>query len=312
MNTSQPSVKPEDQFITLTAGDGSTALVAPQLGGWLLRYARPLPGHGLVEALHCTQAVIDRYPREMYAGNPILFPLVSFNRAGGKEHHYEWNGKLYEMSQHGFARRSNWTVIDQSATSVAMELTDNETTRANYPFAFRHRITYRLTDGRLHWEQVIENRSAEVMPFSAGFHPYFAVPLTSKGERSACFIEIPEAKRLISHENAAHFTSKPFPAQNWSVQEDVAGTMFLTGLKKQELVLVDPASSLEVIFNFEEAPQHRFVALWSKTPDEPYYCLEPWTALPNSFASPKDHGLILLNPRENFRAAMWLELRPMA
>jgi galactose mutarotase-like enzyme len=138
------------------------------------------------------------------------------------------------------------------------------------------------------------------------------VPLTAKSERSTCFVEIPEAKRLTSHENAARFTSKPFPAQNWSVQEDVAGTMFLTGLKKQELVLVDPVSNVEVIFNFEEAPQHRFVALWAKSPNEPYYCLEPWTALPNSFNNPKDHGLLVLKPQEVFRAAMWLELRPMA
>jgi len=66
------------------------------------------------------------------------------------------------------------------------------------------------------------------------------------------------------------------------------------------------------VFNFEEAPQHRFIAIWSKTTSEPFYCLEPWTALPNSFSRVKDRELILLEPQKTFRAAMWIELRPMA
>ena len=302
---------PDNSRVTLTDADGSTVAIAPQLGGWLLRYARPMPGHGLVEALHCTQAVIDRYPREMYAGNPILFPLVSKNQAGGKEHHYEWNGQLFEMPQHGFARRSKWTVVEQSATALTMELTDNDATRLHYPFPFRQRLKYHLNHGRLHWEQVVENCGEAPLPFSTGFHPYFAVPLTQKSERSACFVEIPDAKRLTPHGQYERFTSKPFPGQNWSVQDDVAGTMFLTDLKKRELLLVDPISELEVVFNFEEAPQHRFVAIWSKSTSELYYCLEPWTALPNSFGRPKDRELIVLEPQKTFRAAMWLELRLM-
>jgi hypothetical protein len=80
---------PERNFVTLTDTDGTIAVLAPELGGWLLRYARPIPNHGLVDALHFSQAVVDRYPREMYAGNPILFPLVSNNRVGENEHHYD-------------------------------------------------------------------------------------------------------------------------------------------------------------------------------------------------------------------------------
>lgn len=304
---------PEKNFITLTDSDGATAVVAPELGGWLLRYARKTPKHGLVEALHFSQAIVDRHPREMHAGIPVLFPLVSNNRVGDKEHHYEWNRKLYEMPQHGFARRSKWSVREQSASSLTMELMDSDATRASYPFAFRFCLTYRLGQGRLHWEQVIENRSGEPMPFSTGVHPYFALPLTAKSERDACFVEIPEAKRLMPVGKFERFTAEPFPAQNWSVGEDVAGTMFLTDLKKHELILIDPASELELVFNFEEAPQHRFVAVWSKSTGEPFYCLEPWTALPNSFSRQnRDHELILLDPQKTFRAAMWMELRPMA
>ena len=289
---------PERHLVTLADSEGATAVVAPELGGWLLRYGRKMPKHGMVEVLHFSQAAVDRYPREMYAGIPVLFPLVSNNRAGDQEHHYEWNSRLFEMPQHGFARRARWSIREQSATSLTMELTESEATRADYPFAFRFCLTYRLNQGRLHWEQ--------------GFHPYFAVPLTTKSQRQACFVEIPEAKRLIPVGRFERFTAEPFLAQNWSVDEDVAGTMFLTDLKKQELILIDPISELEVVFNFEDAPRHRFLAVWSKSTSEPFYCLEPWTALPNSFSrQSKDHELVLLEPQKTFRAAMWMELRPM-
>jgi galactose mutarotase-like enzyme len=303
---------PEKKMITIADGSGATAVVAPELGGWLLRYTREVPKHGAVEAIHCSQAVIDRYPREMYSGNPVLFPLVSNNRVGEKEHHYEWNGRVHEMPQHGFARRLKWNVVSQTPDALTMELTDCESTRVNYPFAFRQRLTYRVAQGRLHWEQVVENTGGEPLPFSTGFHPYFQIPLTAKSERAACFIEIPEAKRLTPIGRFDRFAPKPFPGQNWSVQTDVVDTLFLTDLKKPELILVDPASELEVVYNFADAPQHRFVALWSKSPEMPFYCIEPWTALPNSFSRPKDHELIVLEPQKTFRAAMWIELRPMA
>ena len=43
---------PERHLITLTDSESTTAVVAPELGGWLLRYARKTPKHGAVEALH--------------------------------------------------------------------------------------------------------------------------------------------------------------------------------------------------------------------------------------------------------------------
>src|SRR5207247_1415312 len=107
---------------------------------------------------------------------------------------------------------------------------------------------------RLHWEQVIENRSDDPLPFSTGFHPYFAVPLTAKSQREACFVEIPEAKRLMPVGRFERFTSQPFLAQNWSVDEDVAGTMFLTDLKDQELVLIEPQKTFRAAMWTELRP----------------------------------------------------------
>jgi len=299
---------PQPVLLTLQDADGSLAVIAPELGGWLLRYARPLDGHGLVEALHFSQEVVDRYPLGMYAGNPLLFPLASNNRVGNRENCYEWHGRLHEMPQHGFGRRSKWTVTAHSENAVTMELTDSESTRPNYPFAFRHQFTYRLAAGKLHWEQIVENCSTEPMPFSTGVHPYFQIPLTTRGQRNACFVRVPAAQRLRPVGQFESFEAAPFPAQEFSVREDVTGTFYLGELARPELALVDPLSRLEIVFNWTDAPQHRFVALWSKAGDAPFYCLEPWTAMPNVFTRRAD-DLLLLPSGKTFRAAMWVELR---
>ena len=46
---------------------------------------------------------------------------------------------------------------------------------AQYPFAHRIEMTYRLSAGRLEVRTSIENLSAETMPVSIGYHPYFRV-----------------------------------------------------------------------------------------------------------------------------------------
>jgi galactose mutarotase-like enzyme len=295
------------EMIHLEEKTGATAMIAPELGGWLLRYARPLPNRGLVEALHFSPETIDRYPKETYAGNPILFPLVGKNIWEGREHLYSWQDRIYEMPQHGFGRRSPWKVINQNPESVTLELTDNETTRTVYPFSFRHRVRYSLDQGRLHWQQEIENMGRVPLPFSTGFHPYFRVPLGHNSSRSQCLVKIPAASLVSSRDSWETYSENPVPYQYWQLSKAPQETVFFTNLEKQELVLVDPQGGLEVVLNFEEALQHRFVAFWSRSQDAPFYCLEPWTSPPNSFS--RNQELIVLKAGEVFRAAFYMEIR---
>ncbi|MBI5799446.1 MAG: hypothetical protein HZA92_01790 [Verrucomicrobia bacterium] len=304
-----PSSPSGAKTFQLKSPDGAIAVIAPELGGWLLRYARPTDKHGLVDALHFSQAVVDRYPKEMWAGNPLLFPMVSFNHLPNREHQYAWGGREFALGQHGFARRSAWTVMAQGESELTMELADSEGTRVAYPFAFRHRVTYRLDAGRLHFEQAVENRGLEPMPFSTGIHPYFQVPLTPRGERNRCFVKIPACHHLATDARYECYKATEQPAQELPVAQDASGTLFLGELSRRELILVDPGSGLEIILNWQDAPQHRFCALWSRATDAPFYCLEPWTALPNSFTRAQPGEVIVLAPGETFRAAMWIDLR---
>jgi len=296
--------------VELRDGDEALAVVHPALGAWLVRYARQMPGRGWVDALHHDAAVVARYPERMWAGAPVLFPHVSFNVAEGQEGRYVLNGNTYQSPQHGFARRVPWTVVDRAANAVTLELKDSPQTRRSYPFAFRYQLTYRLEAGRLVWRQTVENRDAQPLPFSSGFHPYLRAPLAG-GERNRCIVRLPRCRRFHPVDQATAFFDEPLPAQDLSVATDASGTWFLGELARPEVALRDLAGGVEAVLRFGENPAYRFLALWAPDTAAPFFCVEPWTALPNSFGR-GDGELILLKPGESFDASLSLELRAIS
>lgn len=298
-----------NERIELHDGTGAVAWIRPDLGGWLVRYARPVGSAGMIEAIPHDPAVVERYPREMWAGNPILFPHVSLNVAHNKEGQYELNGQLYTSPQHGFARRVPWQVVRRSSDAVTLELTDGPGTLPSYPFRFRHQLTYALVAGRLEMRQTVENTDTQPLPFSTGIHPYLRVPLRAGGDRSHCHLRLPRCIRYNPVGKYESFYTEPVAAQNWPVARDVSGTLLLGDFVEKEMALVDPDAGCEVVINFADSPEYRYAAIWSRSVDAPFYCVEPWTALPNSFGRP-DGELIILPPGARFEARLWMDVRP--
>lgn len=296
--------------VRLTEG-GAVAEVYPERGGWLVRYARPVGRHGLVEVLQASEPVVARWPVNMWAGNPVLFPHVSFNRVGGEEHRYEYGGRVWPTSQHGFARRTPWRVAAVSDDSLTMELTDTEATRASYPWSFQHRLEYRLRGGRLEWAQRVENRSSTEMPLSVGFHPYINTPLVPGGSRARMHLRLPAATRYTPAEDWSRFERSPFAERRLGLETDMSGTIFLGDLSEPEAAVVDEAAGIEAVIHFSGAPGYRFLALWSRSTTEGWHCVEPWSALPNSFSRP-DGEVFRLPPGGVYEASLWMDAREIA
>lgn len=302
-------VRGMSKVVELREGDRARAVIHPELGGWLTQYSRNRGAAGWVDAFYSDPAIIARYPDRMWAGNPVLFPHVSYNVLDGKEGAYALEGKHYASPQHGFARRVPWQVVEQGDTHAVIEVRESAASLATYPFSFSHRLTYRLQDGRLHWEQHIVNRGTAPMPFSTGFHPYLPVPLSTKSERNQCHVRLPECRRYKALPQAAGFTSERCAAQNLGVATDVSEAWFLGDFAERQVALVDPSAGLQVVVDFSQNPAYRFLALWSRSSTEPFYCVEPWTGLPNSFSRP-DGERLWLSPGEEFRAALWMDVLP--
>ena len=111
----------------------------------------------------------DGNPQFWDQHNPILFPIVGSTY----DKKIRINQKIYEMGNHGFARRAFFKTVSESKTSCELCLESNEDTLKQYPFEFKLNVRYDLEGNCLNITYTIENLSAEDMPFSFGLHPAF-------------------------------------------------------------------------------------------------------------------------------------------
>ena len=109
---------------------------------------------------------------------PNLFPYVG--RLTNDR--YAYGGKEYEMTRHGFAKRTAFSPADQGRANLTLRMTDTPESRESYPFSFRFDVSYVLEGDTLAVVYAVENRGHETMYFGIGGHPGFRVPL-EEGKR---------------------------------------------------------------------------------------------------------------------------------
>ncbi|SEF76452.1 Galactose mutarotase [Eubacterium ruminantium] len=101
--------------------------------------------------------------------SPVLFPVVG----NYKDKKSLYKGREYSLSQHGFARDSEFEVAASDVESIAFKLESDEKLKEVYPFDFRLVIEYNLIDKKLEVKWRVENLDEERMHFSIGGHPAF-------------------------------------------------------------------------------------------------------------------------------------------
>src|SRR5229473_6591595 len=122
-----------------------------------------------VEGLELLWQAGEAWPRHA----PLLFPIVGRLKNDELRH----GGKIYPMTQHGFARDRRFDWAQREPTSCTLLLVDDAATRARYPFAFRLSVTYTLDGADLEIALEIANTGEEMLPASVRAHPAFNWPL---------------------------------------------------------------------------------------------------------------------------------------
>lgn len=119
-----------------------------------------------------TQRIWQADPAAWKRHAPVLFPLV------GKYKNNEsvYAGKTYTLTQHGFARDMEFGLVEQTGTTVTLQLTANAQTKEHYPFDFVLFCRYALEDNQVKVTWQVENTGEETMHFSIGAHPAFVYP----------------------------------------------------------------------------------------------------------------------------------------
>lgn len=104
--------------------------------------------------------------------SPALFPIVGSLWQGTAV----IEGEEYHMGQHGFARDSDFTLVEAQPQSITFALNDTDITRSMYPYHFRLEISYELHDATIEVKWRVRNTDTRPIHFQIGAHPAFLLP----------------------------------------------------------------------------------------------------------------------------------------
>jgi len=223
------------------------------------------------------QLMTDADPAFWTGRAPLLFPIIG-ELAGGE---YRLDGKRYALPRHGFARRQHFQVVEKIRDRLLLRLTDNEATRAVYPFAFALDTDFALEGATLRITVTAANRSNSDMPASFGFHPAFAWPLPygqPREDHAVTFAQAePEplkqlADNLIGRENRP----SPVEGRRLVLRDDLFAddALIWEGVRSDSLVYgADTGPSLRIAWG--NTPN---LGIWTK-PGAHYVCIEPWAGI---------------------------------
>lgn len=209
--------------------------------------------------------------------SPVLFPVVGNYK--DKTTYYE--GKPITLSQHGFARDTEFELVSQNEDTIWFTMNSTEETYALYPFHFRLSVGYKIEANKVTVLWKVENPDEKVLHFSIGAHPAFNCPLKAEEKQEDYFLFFDTDKPLessiigadgfVTEETEFFHTEGGKLAITANLFDN--NTMVIEHDQTHEISLLTPEGREYVKVTYT-AP---LVGIW--TPIEknaPFICIEPW------------------------------------
>jgi len=253
----------------VTSPEGDQLRVVPERGGLVCGWRC-----GGIERLYFDAERFADPAKSVRGGIPVLFPVCG----NLPDNRLELPQGTVELTQHGFARDRPWQLEALAdGRGIRLELRDDASSRASYPFAFSLVLEVRLEPAALAIRALVRHEAAgdssSAMPFALGLHPYFTVAdlgiAALEGLPDRCF---------------DHLTAGPADTADQLVRltqgvdlrverlgSGASDPRLLTGLRSP-----DGSSALAAIELQADSPFDHTV-VWTDPP-RPMVCLEPWTA----------------------------------
>lgn len=231
-------------------------------------------------------------PDSWNSRSPVLFPIIG----GLRDNRYQMDGRTYNMSSHGFARRKKWTLKDQGEKHLTFQLKSDPESLAVYPFDFRLRITYKIDGPKLTVAYSLKNSGNRPMFFSLGGHPGFRCPLENglKFDDYRLVFNRPEdTERLMKVGNLLSGETRPFrlpdgilPLRHRDYDD---GAIILRKFASDRITLESPKGHRKVTVDFPGFPD---LGIWTFGPSPaPFICIEPWFGVDSAAEAGKDGNL---------------------
>jgi galactose mutarotase-like enzyme len=204
--------------------------------------------------------------------SPVLFPMVG--RA--PDDHVRIAGVRYPMGQHGFARRSEFTLTAQGADFCRFVLASGRASQAIFPFAFELALEHRVEGRAVRVTAEVRNLDHRPMPFGIGFHPAFVWPLPGRaGLEHRVKLDnggAPALVRLSGGLVKPEKLASPFVAGELVLEHGLFADDAMLFPEGAGAGLTYGGGGRAVRLTWENLPN---LALWSK-PGAGFVCLEPW------------------------------------
>lgn len=221
--------------------------------------------------------------------NPVLFPHVS----APKNKVLNFKGSDYKVNNHGFARNSEFEVVDVEDNHITMKLTDNDDTLSQYPYRFDLIVRYTLNDNVLSIDYETVNKEDGPLYFGFGQHPAFNCPLDENRKFDDYYIEFDKEDVQECRLDLSYELFEKYP------------TYIINNPQSRSFTLSDGEN--KVIMKVDD--KYKIFAIW--TPMAPFVCLEPWvnTLDKNDQDTPfENRNVICLNKADNYRIGYSIEI----
>ena len=219
---------------------------------------------------------------------PILFPIVGVLKDGKAE---SAEGTV-SLARHGLARLNQFEVVEQSTSSVTLQLKSTEETRKSYPYAFELKLIFSVAGDTLTQTYEVTNTGNVVLPFTLGAHPAFNIPIPGVEASSLDQYHLSFTRSWTSYgpsitdEGLCDYTTPQRLVVNsdtlplsWELI-DREKTITLEDVPDRRITLaanVEASSEAHSIqMNFEGFD---YLGIWSAAPGCPFVALEPWCGI---------------------------------
>ena len=243
---------------------------------------------------------------------PILFPIVGVLKDGKAE---STEGTI-SLARHGLARLNQFEVVEQSNSSVTLQLKSTEETRKSYPYNFELRLIFSLSDDTLTQTYEVTNPGDVVLPFTLGAHPAFNIPIPGVEATSLDQYHLSFTRSWTSYgpsitdEGLCDYTtpqklivdSDTLPL-SWELI-DCEKTITLEDVPDRRITLTANAEAASEVHGVQmDFEGFDYLGIWSAAPGCPFVALEPWCGIADTVDTDGifEHkpGIISLEPGQS-------------
>ncbi len=206
---------------------------------------------------------------------PVLFPIIGALRHATAQ----FGDKNVSLSKHGFARHSEFNLINQSSNEATFSLRSDENTLKQFPWPFELQVHFQLTGRSLKIAYRVKNSGAGIMPFNIGSHPAFALDLKHRTHRDYC-IEFSHEEELslygVTAEGLLAEQASPYPLKNRRIELSPEifdnDALVFKHINSKKIHLIEKNEGKQLTVNTGGAPH---LGIWAK-PGSEFVCIEPW------------------------------------